>query len=405
MAQLHFTLDQEFFVGLMNDSKDEAFGKLMKALLDQVLMAQSKEQLGAEEYERSDQRVDYRNGTRERSIGLRIGKITLAVPRHRNVPFKTTLFQTYQRNEQALICAMMEMVVQGVSTRRISKVTEELCGMRFSKSMVSEICKEMDIALTDFRERRLDKKYPFVLVDAMYIKVRQDGKVRSRGILWAMGIDLEGRKEVLGIKLCEEETKESWSSFFNSLKSRGLANVDVITSDAHSGLVPAIKECFEGSAWQRCQFHFQRNILDKAPKRYQAAMASEVREMFEMSNIKEARQRRDEIIKEYEEIAKASMAVLDEGFEDAMAVMALPGKYRKVLRTTNLVERENKEIRRREKVVSIFPNEDAALRLITAVLMDRQETWQSRSRTFDMQQYLDDRLAFRQHMAAQKIAA
>jgi transposase-like protein len=405
MAQLHFTLDYEFFVGLMSDSKDEAFGKLMKALLDQVLMAESKEQLGAGEYERSDQRMDYRNGTRERSMGLRIGKITLAVPRHRNVPFKTALFETYQRNEQALISAMMEMVVQGVSTRKISKVTEELCGMSFSKSMVSEICKEMDVALTDFRERRLDKKYPFVLVDAMYIKVRQDGKVRSRGILWAMGINLQGRKELLGIKLCEEETKESWISFFHSLKARGLANVDVITSDAHSGLVPAIKECFEGSTWQRCQFHFHRNILDKAPKKYQMAIAEQVREMFETSSIEAARRMRDEIIKEYEDVAKSAMTVLDDGFEDAMAVMALPSKYRKVLRTTNLVERENKEIRRREKVISIFPNEESAVRLITAVLMDRHETWQSRSRTFDMQQYLENRIIIRRNMAEQRLVA
>lgn len=242
----------------MNDSKDEAFGKLMKALLDQVLMAESKEQLGADAYERSDQRLDYRNGTRERSIGLRIGKITLAVPRHRNVPFKTTLFETYQRNEQALISAMMEMVVQGVSIRKISKVTEELCGMSFSKSMVSEICKEMDVALTDFRERRLDKKYPFVLVDAMYIKVRQDGKVRSRGILWAMGINLQGRKELLGIKLCEEETKESWTSFFHSLKVRGLANKGLPGSAANFISI--------GIYWIKPQRNIRCRLLNKSAK-------------------------------------------------------------------------------------------------------------------------------------------
>jgi transposase-like protein len=181
--------------------------------------------------------------------------------------------------------------------------------------------------------------------------------------------------------------------------------VDVITSDAHSGLVPAIKECFEGSTWQRCQFHFHRNILDKAPKKYQMAIAEQVREMFETSSIEAARRMRDEIIKEYEDVAKSAMTVLDDGFEDAMAVMALPSKYRKVLRTTNLVERENKEIRRREKVISIFPNEESAVRLITAVLMDRHETWQSRSRTFDMQQYLENRIIIRRNMAEQRLVA
>ena len=198
MAQLHFTLDYDFFVGLFSETKDEAFGKLMEAILNQVLQAESAEQLGADSYERSSSRTDYRNGTRIRSLTTRIGKIELQVPRHRNVPFKTTLFENYQRNEQALISTMMEMVVQGVSTRNVQKVTEELCGESFSKSTVSEICKELDIPIKQFKERLLPERYPFIIADAIYLKVRENHRVKSKALYIAIGINNTGRKEILG---------------------------------------------------------------------------------------------------------------------------------------------------------------------------------------------------------------
>ena len=186
MAQLHFTLDSDFFVGLFSETKDEAFGKLMEALLNQVLQAESTEQLGASNYERSQERSDYRNGVRTRTLTTRIGKIELQVPRHRNVPFKTSLFENYQRNEQALITTMMEMVVQGVSTRNIKKVTEELCGESFSKSAVSEICKELDVPVKHFKERLLPEHYPFIIVDAIYLKAREDHRVKSKALFVAI---------------------------------------------------------------------------------------------------------------------------------------------------------------------------------------------------------------------------
>ena len=248
MAQLHFTLDSEFFTGLFSESKDEAFGKLMEALLNQVLKAESTEQLGAEDYERSRERSDYRNGSRNRSLTTRIGKIELKVPRHRNTPFKTTLFENYQRNEQALISTMMEMVVQGVSTRKVQKVTEELCGESFSKSTVSEICKELDVPVKKFKERLLPDRYPFVIVDAIYLKAREDHRVRSKALFIAVGINDTGHKEVLGFDVYETEKTSTWRSFFEKLKSRGLRDVDIIISDAHSGLVEAIKESFVGTA-------------------------------------------------------------------------------------------------------------------------------------------------------------
>ena len=220
MAQLHFTLDSEFFTGLFSESKDEAFGKLMEALLNQVLKAESTEQLGAEDYERSRERSDYRNGSRNRSLTTRIGKIELKVPRHRNTPFKTTLFENYQRNEQALISTMMEMVVQGVSTRKVQKVTEELCGESFSKSTVSEICKELDVPVKKFKERLLPDRYPFVIVDAIYLKAREDHCVRFKALFIAVGINDTGHKEVLGFDVYETEKTSTWRSFFENLKSR-----------------------------------------------------------------------------------------------------------------------------------------------------------------------------------------
>lgn len=248
MAQLNITLDYDFFVGLFSKSKDEAFGKLIQAILNQVLHAESKEQLNAENYERSEERTDYRNGSRERTLKTRIGKIVLEVPRHRKVPFKTTLFENYQRNEQALIATMMEMVVQGVSTRKIQKVTEELCDTGFSKSTVSEICKELDVKVQEFKERKLERPYPFVMVDAMYIKVREEYRVISKALMIAIGINEEGRKEIIGFDVVENESESTWYNFFDNLKSRGLNKTDIVISDSHTGLVKAVKESFENVA-------------------------------------------------------------------------------------------------------------------------------------------------------------
>lgn len=387
MAQLHFTLDYDFLIGLFAESKDEAFAKLMEAILNQILKAESSEQLGAETYQRSGQRKDYRNGTRMRGLCTRIGKLELEVPRHRNVPFKTVLFENYQRNEQALISTMMEMVVQGVSTRNIQKVTEELCGESFSKSTVSEICRELDIPVKAFKERLLPNKYPFIMADAMYIKVREDHRVRSKALLLAIGVNPEGKKEVLGFDICDAEKTNTWKTFFEGLKSRGLRGVDLVISDSHKGLVESIKECFPGASWQRCQAHLSRNILDKCPKKYMAGLASELTAMFNSSTLEEARRLRDSIFEEYQDVASAAVQTLDEGFEDAMTIMYLPMKYRQSLRTSNIIERENREIRKREKVIQIFPNIESALRLLGAVLMDDHNDWSTRHRLFDMTEY------------------
>lgn len=391
MAQINFTLDYDFFIGLLKESKEDAFSKLMECMLNQILKAESEEQLGAGMYERTDSRRDHRNGTRSRSLVTRLGKIELEVPRHRDVPFKTVLFERYRRNEQALIETMMEMVIQGVSTRNIEKVTKELCGEGFSKSSVSEICRELDVQVNEFRERPLTERYPFVMVDALYIKVREDRKVNSKAFMVAIGFNPNGKREVLGFSICDSETKDSWTTFLNGLANRGLTGVDLFVSDANRGIQEAVKSTFPGSCWQRCQAHFTRNILDKCPNKYFSGLASDLKSMFSAETVEEARRLRDGIVDEYSDVCPKAMEILDSGFEDSMTVMAFPRVYRIPLRTTNYLERENREIRKRESVIGIFPNKESALRLIGAVLLDDNNDWLTSGRAFKMDCYFDNR--------------
>lgn len=400
MAEINFKVSMEEIQGLFLTGHEDAMATLMERLLNQMLHIESSEVLGAYPYERKQERKDYRNGTRERTINTRIGSLTLDVPRHRYEAFHSRMFENYQRHEQALITTMCEMVVQGVATRKIEKITQELCGIKFSKSNVSELCKRLDAEILRFKNRPLLEEYPFVMVDAMYLDVREDFRVRSKGLLVALGINRDGRKEILGFELCERETEYHWETFLHSVKKRGLKGVDLVVSDSHAGLVSAIKRVFSESSWQRCQVHFSRNITDACPSRHQAGLASELREMFTAPTLEEARRVKRRIQEEYEAIAPKSMNTLDEGFEDAMSVMCLPSKYRKSLRSTNLLERENQELRRRERVIRIFPNASSVIRLMGAVLLDHHENWSVRSRVFNMDEYLASRTEIRSELRA-----
>ncbi|HBH13304.1 MAG TPA: IS256 family transposase [Clostridiales bacterium] len=385
MAQLNITLDTELLHGLFTkDSKDEAFSKLMEAILNQVLLAQSTEQLGAEPYERSDDRTAYRNGFRDKPLTTRIGSIILRRPRHRNGKFSTDMYERYQRSEQALMLSMIEMVINGVSTRKIEKVTEELCGKSFSKSMVSDLCKKLDPIVEAFKKRPLEADYPFVMVDAIYIKVRENGRVQSRGLLIAVGINDDGQREVIGFGLANSESETSWSEFFIELKARGLKAPRLIPSDNHLGLVAAIRKHFQGASWQHCQTHFSRNLLDQTPKSVQPKLKEEIRSVYEATDPESTKVAKNQLMDKYESTAPKAMNLLDEAFDDITAVLCLPLKYRKRLGTTNGVERLNEEIRRREGAIRIFPNEASALRLMGALLMEQGEKWSTGRKYFDM---------------------
>ena len=377
MAQLNITLNQEEIQALLLEDQGEAFKKILQASLNKILQAESAEKLKAEPYERSAERTDSRNGSRDRDLNTRVGRITLQVPRHRNVPFKTLVFENYSRSEAALVAGMAEMVVNGVSTRKVSRVMETLCGTSFSKSAVSDVCKDLDKAVKEFRTRPLEGDYPFLTVDATYFKVRENSRVISKAFMIAYGTNAEGHREILGFGIYANESSATWTDFLLGLKKRGLTGLLMITSDAHDGILNAIAKVFPTVPWQRCQFHFIRNITDKAPKKYQAGLRTELQELFNCKTLAEARKVRDRIMEDYRDVAESAVTCLDEGFESAMTVMLLPAWLRRFYRTSNQIERLNKELKRRSKVIGVFPNEDSVLRLMGSVLIERHDAIQA----------------------------
>lgn len=392
MAQYQITVDDTILQGLL--TRNEGLAQLVEQVLQQVLQAQVAEQLGATPYERSAERQGYRNGSREREVTTRIGTLTLKVPRVRDGRFSPELFARYQRSEQALVLALLEMVVNGVSTRKVTRIVEELCGESVSKSLVSALCQQLDPVVTAWKERRLDEQaYPFLLVDALVLKVRHDGRVRQQGMLLATGVNADGYREILGLQVGDGESEASWGAFFQRLKDRGLHGVDLVVSDQHAGLVKAVQTHFQGATWQRCQTHFTRNILGACPKSQQAALKAQLRLLFEAADPATARHLLAAILAEFTDRAPTAMETLETGFDDATAVLAFPEAYRKRLRTTNSVERLNEEIRRRERVIRIFPNRTSAERLLGAVLLEQEEEWTTGHRYFDMTGYWEWRNA------------
>lgn len=371
MAQINITLNQNEILELLSEDRDKAFLRVLENSLNSILKVESLEQLHAAPYERSEERTDSRNGFRNRDLKTRIGKITLAVPRHRNRPFKTMVFENYSRSEAALVAGMAEMVVNGVSTRKVSKVIETLCGTSVSKSSVSEVCKDLDQVVEEFKNRPLVSPYPFLNIDATYFKVRENNRVISKAMMVAFATSDAGRREIIGFETYNNESKETWTHFLQQLKKRGLSGVLMITSDSHDGIIHAINQVFPDVPWQRCQYHFAKNITDKVPKKYQVGIGSELSAMFNSRTITEARNIRDQIVEDYKDLAESAMNCLEEGFESAMTVMTLPPKIRRYFRTTNHIERLNRELKRRSKVIGIFPNEASLIRLIGSVLVEQ----------------------------------
>jgi len=350
-----------------------------------VLEAQADEQLGTGYYERSEARTGYRNGYRPRQLYTRVGPLTLRVPQFRDGTFSTEIFQRYQRSEQALVLSLMEMVVNGVSTRKVTWITEELCGASFSKSTVSRLCLALDARVKAFNERPMGS-FPFLLIDALYLKVREDERIVSKAALLVSGIGHEGQREVLGVRLGDSESEGFWRDTFAWLKERGLEGVVFVVSDEHKGLVSAVQRSFQGATWQRCQVHFMRNVLTHTASRHKAVMTEGLKRIFRAETAAEAREKAHALMDEMEDQAPKVVACLESGLEDALAVMALPEKYRRRMKSTNMQERLNQEVRRRERVIRIFPNEESALRLVGALLAEINEEWQGR-RYLDMDDF------------------
>ncbi|GEB78566.1 IS256 family transposase [Sporolactobacillus inulinus] len=379
MAQVQITLNEQLLHQLfLGDAKSSGMNALLEAIFNQVLKAQASEQLKVEKYERSNVRTDYRNGSYPRQLKTRVGKLTLNVPRLRNGHFSTDLFNRYQRSEQALVLSLMEMVINGVSTRRVSQITEELCGTEFSKTTVSDLCGRLDPIVSGWNNRPLEGNYPFLIVDAVYTKVRENGRVRSRGVLVSYGINDQGYRTILGLKVDDSESTDAWKNYFDWLKARGLKGVDVVVSDDHGGLVKAVQKAFQGATWQRCQAHFLRNVHDRLPKSLKREGTEQVKAILQAPNVQTSQTLLQSFLETYQEKVPRVTKLVEAAFDDVTAVLTLPEPYRRRLRTTNGMERLNEEFRRRERVIRIFPNRESIIRIMGSLLMEQDEKWSSR---------------------------
>jgi transposase-like protein len=388
MADLQFTLDEEQIQKVLFG--DRGMAVLMESVLNQVLQSEMTDHLGAAPEERTGGRCGYRNGSYERELTTRVGRLQLEVPRDREGTFSTELFERYQRSEKALVLSLMQMVVQGVSqgvsTRRVKKITDELCGRRFSKSTVSELAKGLDEQVQTWAKRPLGE-CPFLICDAMQVKVRRQEAVRSTTVLLAVGVTDEGQREILGLEVALGETQAAWKRLLGQLKERGLEGVEVATIDAHGGLKNALEESFPDVIWQRCQAHFRRNVLDHTPAKLKDDVHGVLDQVLKASSPQEARSAFGRAETKLEGKADAALDVLADGWEQATAVLALPPKYRRRLRTSNMIERFIEEIRRREKVVRIFPNQRSVWRLVGALCSEKHEEWSTGKRYLTMDEF------------------
>lgn len=365
-------------------SGGDAVRELFRSVLEEVLECEMTDALQARPGERTAERLGYRSGSYTRTLITRVGKLELRVPQDRTGHFSTQLFERYQRSEKALVSALAQMYVQGVSTRKVKAITEELCGHSFSASSISDINKTLDEQLAQFASRRLDEEYPYLILDARYERVRENGTIHKRAVLIAIGINWDGRRCVLGVDLANRESRSSWKEFLLGLRSRGLTGVELVVSDDHAGLRAAIPEVLPEAAWQRCYVHFLRNCLDHLPKRGDDDCLRELRWIYERRNIGEARNDLAAWISKWESRYPKLVAWVEESIDETLTFYRLPAQHHKHMKSTNMLERLNEEIKRRTHVVRIFPNAESCLRLVRALAVETHENWIEATRYLNM---------------------
>jgi len=362
---------------------------IVQIAVQEFLEAEMNEALGAAKGERSEGRLGYRSGHYPRKLIARVGTLELRVPQDRQGRFSTEIFSRYQRNEKALVAALIEMYVQGVSTRKIKAVSEELCGHEFSASTISELNTRLDDELEKFARQRLEGEYPYLILDARYEKVREDGVIRSRAVLVAIGIDWEGRRRIIGVELAARESATSWRDFLLGLKARGLAGVRLAISDDHASLKRAIAEVLPEAAWQRCYVHFLRNALDHLPRKADDDCLTELRWLYDRRDAAEARLHLHAWLGRWASKYPRLCAWVEESIEETWTFYRQPREHHKHIKSTNLLERLNQELKRRTHVVRIFPNEQSCLRLIRALASEQHEEWLHGPVYLDMQPLRD----------------
>jgi putative transposase len=379
----HKTTAQEIKAMVSQDR--DLMQELIRLGLQDVLEAEMEEALGAGKHQRSGERRGYRSGYYQRTLVTRVGPIELRVPQDRSGLFSTQVFERYQRSEKALVWALIQMYVEGVSTRKVKAITEELCGQEFSPSTVSRLVATLDEDLQKFAQRRLEEPFAYLIVDARYERVREEGVIRHRAVQIAVGVDYEGRRQILAVELANRESETSWKQFLLSLRERGLHGVELVVSDDHAGLVKAIREVFTEAAWQRCYVHFLRNALDNLSRKGDDECLTELRWLYDRRDVQEARRDLATWLKKWSRTHGRLCDWVEANIEQTFTFYRLPRAHHKHLKSTNMLERLNEEIKRRTHVVRIFPNASSALRLIRALAVETHEEWIEATRYLDMQ--------------------
>jgi len=362
---------------LQAHSGEDMFLEMLRMMAQSVMHEEIEHHVGASMHERTSNRRGHRNGHKPRTLNTRMGKLELCVPQARGVePYSPLFFAKWQRSERALLVACAEMYFMGVSTRKVKNVLREMGGFELSAATVSCVAQELDEKLTEFRARRLDQhEWPYVMVDACYVKVRKNGRVVNQAILVASGVNNAGRREILTWRPADVESEDTWTELFRELRHRGVSGVRYITSDGHQGIRAAVAKQYIGASWQRCWTHFMRNALAKVGHKCKDALAKELSGARKFDDVRicmdEAERVAERWEKQYPRVAKQ----IREQFEETLSVHGLPPAHRRRVYTTNIMERLMREIKRRTRVVGIFPNEASADRLIGAQMLERHETW------------------------------
>lgn len=355
-------------------------------LLAQLLMElEVEQQIGAAKHQRSPQRTTQRNGYREREWETRVGEIPLRIPKLRQGSYFPSLLSPRRRSEKALLAVVQQAYVQGVSTRKVDDLLQALGLTGIDKSKVSRVCKALDEVVTTFRERPLDDAYPYIWLDALYLKVRQNHRIVSLATVMAIGVRETGERSVLGFALGASEEEAFWLEFLRSLVRRGLQGVQLVISDAHEGLKGALSQVLTGASWQRCRVHFMRNLLAHVPQGDKALVAAAVRTVFAQPDRMAAGQQLTVVVNSMQSRWPQAASLLQTAEEEILTYMAFPKEHWTRIYSTNPLERLNKEIKRRTKVVEIFPDEASAVRLVGALLLETDEEWQVGRRYFSQE--------------------
>jgi transposase-like protein len=364
-------------VKLLADDGFNALGEALRRIINQAMQLERQQHLGVGPYERSDARNGYANGYKPKTVQTRVGALGLDIPQVRDSSFYPSSLEKGLRSERALKIALAEMYVQGVSTRKVAKITEQLCGFEVTSTQVSRAAKELDQILEQWRKRPLGA-YPYVFLDARYEKVRHNGSVVDVAVLVAIGVSETGHRQILGTSIALSEQEAHWRDFLRSLQERNLHGVRLFISDAHEGLKAARKAVFPSIPWQRCQFHLQQNAQAYVPKQeMKKEVAADIRSIFSAPTAAEAQRLLNQLLDRYEKSAPRLRAWAETNIPEGLIVFQFPSEHWRRIRTSNVLERVNKEIRRRTRVATIFPNEDSCLRLVSAVLMEISEDWET----------------------------